>query len=303
MFFERTRKIEDRDEDSCSSKRRKREDSSSEWKQRGRCSDDDDDETAEETETEHHSDHEPDKDSEDASDDSLEQIDFACTGIEDIWHILLTDLWKDEQDACEKALQQLVLILDPELDFAEKFACFIQLGGQFVVASTLERWPENVNIQEAGCSVFAILTNDESFIHDSRTLSVSCGLQFIISAMKRFPDVCHIQRSGCCVISRCCCARDFAAFAVFEMECLGAIVAAMLHFGEDDQVQRWGCWSLCTLSRWKRCRSLIVEAGGFGLLAFVIGRDSVSASSCDKNDEECLHTAARSALKRLTKQK
>lgn len=297
MLFERTRTLEGRDEQSASSKKRKCEDGSGE-EQRG-CGDDEG-ETAEETDTEVYS--EPNNGSENDSDDSLEQIDFACTGIEDMWHILLTDLWKDEEDACEKALQHLVLILDSELDFAEKFACFIQLGGQFVVTSTLERWPDNVNIQEAGCSVFAILTNDETFVHDDKTLSVSCGLQFIISAMKRFPDECNIQRSGCCVISRCCCLGDLASFAVYDMECVGAVVAAMVRFGEDDLVQRWGCWSLCTLSRWKRCRSLIVEAGGFGLLAFVLGRDPASVT-CDKMDRECLHRAARSALKRLTKQK
>ena len=87
------------------------------------------------------------------------------------------------------------------------------------------------------------------------------------------------------------------------MNCVQVVVDAMMNFDKDSQVLRWGCFALCTLSRWKRCRPLIVEAGGFGLLAFVIGRDEAPVPSDDKGNEEELHGAARSALKRLVTQK
>ena len=101
----------------------------------------------------------------------------------------------------------------------------------------------------------------------------------------------------------CCCSRELAAYAVYEMNCVQVVVDAMMNFDKDSQVLRWGCFALCTLSRWKRCRPLIVEAGGFGLLAFVIGRDEAPVPSDDKGNEEELHGAARSALKRLVTQK
>ena len=275
------------------------EDCTSRRQQDGGC--DDEDLTEEETITEH-DDEEPDDDSEPNTEDSLEGIDAACTGLEEMWSILLTDIWKLEQDSCQDALEQLATILNSELDFAEKLACFLQLGGQFAVVGALERWPDNPEIQDFGCSVFAVLTNDESFVHDDQTLSVACGLKFILSAMKRFPSRRNLQMSGCCILSRCCCVQELAAYAVYEMNCVGSIVDAMMNFDKDSQVLRWGCWSLCTLSRWKRCRPTIVQAGGFGLLAFVVGSEGASSSEDNSNTEE-LHKAARNALNRLVRHK
>ena len=236
------------------------------------------------------------------TDDSLvEQIEEGSQEIEALWNILLTELWKDDETSCENALMQLVAILDSGHDFAEQLACFNQLGGQFAVHGVLNRWPSNPTIQASGCNVFAVLTNDESFIHDPKTLQVACGLEVILQAMRLYPTRSNLQISGCCVLSRCCIIKENAAYAVGS-NCIELITGAMMNFPEDAQVQRWGCWALCTLSRWRKCRLMVVEAGGFGLLAFAIGREG--ADNEEKGGEESLYkAAARTTLRRLMKQK
>lgn len=318
MNSKRTHKIEeDRDDGSVPCKRSKGSNRGEghEHEHANNYNYDCEDATEEETVTEHEEedeeqrlleesdDDDDDCEAETESDDSFEDIDTTCTGVQEMWNILLTDLWKLEPVACQNALEQLVTVLDSELDFTEKLSCFMQLGGQFALVSVLERWPDNPEIQEFGCSVFALLTNDEAFVHNGKTLAVACGLQSILLAMKRFPSRRSIQISGCCVLSRCCCIRELATFAVYEMNCVSTIVDAMMHFDKDSQVLKWGCWSLCTLSRWKKCRPLIVDAGGFGLLAFVIGRDRAQVASDDRDNDEELHEATRKALKRLVTQK
>jgi len=276
------------------------------------------DATEEETESEAHEENElilsplddgdenvddDDEEEEDSNtgDSLVEQIEEGSQEIEALWNILLTELWKDDETSCENALLQLVAILDSGHDFAEQLACFSQLGGQFAVHGVLKRWQSNPRIQAAGCNVFSVLTNDESFIHDPKTLQVACGLQVILQAMRMYPTRSNLQISGCCVLSRCCIVKENAAYAV-SSNCIQLITGAMMNFPDDAQVQRWGCWALCTISRWKKCRLMVVEAGGFGLLAFAIGREGADDEKKD-GEESVYKAAARTTLRRLMKQK
>lgn len=184
--------------------------------------------------------------------------------------ILLTDLWKDSKTEVKEALKTLVKILDSEENFTGKLETFCQYDGPYAVVGVMRHCYDNGSIQAAGTKVFAVATNLQDFVSESSPLWVNGGLEAIVDAMRRFPSREDIQRPGCCVLSRFCSVEENAVYVV-NRDGIKAVTEAMKHFPESVGVQQWSCWALYSIARYEEHKKAIVEAGGFGLLAFAAG--------------------------------
>ena len=206
--------------------------------------------------------------------------------------ILLTGLWNDSIFEVQQALKALVKILDSKDNaFTGKLATFCQYDGPFAVVGVMRNYYTNGSIQAAGAKVFAIATNTEEFVCESSPLWVNECLEAIVHAMKRFCMREDIQRPGCCVLSRFCSVQENAVYVMNQLDGIKVVADAMKNFPESIRLQQWACWAMYSLSRYEENRKAIIQAGGFGLLAYAAGTFQ----------EEAFRRACQSTMRRLMK--
>jgi hypothetical protein len=242
------------------------------------------------------SDEESDNDEQDQDSSSDETTTTTSTlstlsmqDIDSLRYILLIELWKSNERVVEHAIQDLVEILDVPKHFKQKLSAFLDLGGPFTMYGILQKYPYNLNIQVHGMKVFALASNQESFLNGSESLwSPGCGLDVILFAMMNYAAYEEIQRSGCCIVSRVVCCIEQPILV--QSHCIQMVTEAMKRFPSSNNLQMWACWALFTLSKNPDNRKSIVECGGYGLLAYAIGTF----------DHPRLRHIARRTMQRLT---
>jgi hypothetical protein len=212
----------------------------------------------------------------------------------DIQTLLLVNLWSNNSEVVEKALEELGTLCyhndQPRLENRKEIH---RLGGRVCIVGAMKKWQDVPSIQSEGCRALMHVVC-RAFVNAATNTGT---VEAVAWALQNYPADRHVQAHGCGALSFLCDGSEQNAICVTMM--LGAvdsIVAAMKYFPNAVAVQRTGSNVLWNLSKFETCRHAIVAAGGRRALVDAMDHHWGGPNNTDVTD---LQRYARYALQNL----
>jgi len=173
------------------------------------------------------------------------------------------------------------------------------LGGVSTIVGIMRKWKSDPEVCGLGCDALQEVEPLEQELNSlyQKAATEAFAPDMVVWAMKKHPNNAHVQAAGigflCALAYRC---KENALYIAINLNGINLIIKVMKKYGNDVDVQEWGCCILHYLAEWEELKKPMIEAGSLSTLA-----RAVEIHVDDSNDDTSyIQEWGRSALHQLT---
>ena len=121
----------------------------------------------------------------------------------------------------------------------------VRVGGTELVIVAMQQHPDDVDLQQYGCDILADIAFHETY---REFVGNAGGIQAVVTAMRTHTSRLAVQVNGlrALININACEASHDLKFAI-KGPAIDVVVAAMQCYGDNMEIQRFGCWALVNL--------------------------------------------------------